>query len=203
MAVKKLSTDAEKKAAIAQRIALCVDGLGGQSKAARLIGLSQPGLRSWVQGEKLPQSIEALGKLADEAHVTVDWIIHGREGVHWLDRLDGGERIPVPQAFIEPRVRSLRDAVAYVVEGRELEPEIRLRDMLVIDRSQTDISRSDGRVFLFERDGRRLLSRAFAVSSTVVEVYTYEKKDRREKIAVADLPRLGVIGKAVLSLSEP
>lgn len=196
-------TDDKILPGIAARISECVRRLGGQNKAARLIGISGPGIRNWMTGEKLPQSIEQLGKLADEAQVTVDWIIHGREGVHWLDRLDGGERIPVPQAFVEPRVRSLRDAVAYIVEGRELEPEIRLRDLLVVDRSQTDISRSDGRVFLFEREGRRFLSRAFAVSSTVVEVYTYEKKDRREKLAVADLPKLRVVGKVVLALAEP
>lgn len=200
MAVKQLSTDPDKKAEIARRIAICVEGLGGQSKAARLIGLSQPGIRSWVQGEKLPQSIEALGKLADEANVTVDWIIHGREGAHWLDSLDGGDRIAVPQAFIEPRVRSLKDAAAYVVEGRELEPEINLRDLVVIDRSQKDVTRSNGRVFLLERDGQRALWRVEAKSSTVIEVYQWGK---REKIAVADLPKLRVVGKVVLALSEP
>lgn len=193
---------------IAGRVAQLVELVGGQGAAAEVAGVSRATIQKWRTGKARPPLIE-MTRLTRAAGLGLDWLVGGREADDapiWLPMINPqsqGERMPFPQRAISERLSQGGNPAIYAVEGRELEPEINLGDLVVIDQSQKDISRSNGRVFLFERDGRRVLSRAFALSSTVVEVYTWEKKDKREKVAVADLPKLHVIGKVVLTLSEP
>jgi phage repressor protein C with HTH and peptisase S24 domain len=69
----------EKKAdpQLTIRITGCVTKLGGQRKAAAIIGVSQPGLRSWIMGETRAP-FEGIAKLADAAGVSLDWMATGQ-----------------------------------------------------------------------------------------------------------------------------
>ena len=210
----KIARDANSRlAGQAARITSVIEKVGGVLKAAEMIGANRGTLSKWRKGEaRLP--LDEIAVLAHAAGLSADWVATGREfspraetaEVVWLPVLNrdrGDEAVPVPRIGIEGRVSNIAAAAAFVVEGREMEPFIIARDIVIVDRGDRDISRAGGRVYVFRRDDRLVLARAFALSQGIVEVYNEVPRAPREKIRASGLPNLDVVGRVALTLSEP
>lgn len=194
--------------AIAGRIATMVEAVGGQGRAAELLGVSRGTVQKWRTADARPPLIE-IGNLAEAAGTTLHWVLTGMEPPERDDILRipvigaGGASWPLPRASVLGRVRSIEQAAIYVVQGREMEPFIQQGDATLIDLGDRDVSRSGGRVYLLRRGGALALARAFAVSLGMVEIYDETPKAKRQKISRDDLPKLDVVGRVALTLSEP
>jgi len=58
-----------------ERLTQLIEAAGGVMKASALCGVSRTTLNSWGKGAKMP--LEAALKLAEAAHVTLDWVATG------------------------------------------------------------------------------------------------------------------------------
>lgn len=205
--------ETKRRLAQAARIGEVIERVGGVLRAATITGVGRTTLFKWRKGDARPP-LDEVTVLAGAAGVSVDWVATGREfspraetaEVLWLPVLNqdrGDEAVPVPRIGIEGRVTAIAAAAAFVVEGREMEPFILARDIVIVDRGDRDISRAGGRVYVFRRDNRLALARAFALSQGIVEVYNEVPRAPRERIPASDLPNLDVVGRVALTLSEP
>lgn len=191
---------------MAQRITSCVDRLGGQTKAAKLIGVSQPGLRNWMIGAKLPQSFEQIARLAEEAGASLDWLITGRErdtgDLKWLPRLDGGAPLPFAISAVAGAVTSIESAAVHIVEEREMETYIMRGDAVIVDRGDRDLLKSDGGVYLLRRAGGHALMRASAEFSGEVRLWSHSDPTK-QRFKGAALAAIDVVGRVPLGLLRP
>ena len=58
------------------RLGLPAKGQGRQTQAARLFGVSQKGVRRWLESEGLPAQSD-WSRIADAVHVSVQWLFFG------------------------------------------------------------------------------------------------------------------------------
>lgn len=68
--------------AFGTRLAIVIRQLGGLKPAAARIGVSSETLANWRDGRREPK-VFSIGRLAEAAGVSLDWLIGGRRG-EWL-----------------------------------------------------------------------------------------------------------------------
>jgi len=151
---------------ITARIVGVVAKLGGQKNAGDVVGISQPGIRKWVNGDA-KASFEGVAKLARAAGVSLDWIATGTGAVEdtplsiviycFLAQADGSpERQPFnedtlvvhPTFFVRHRLDPQWTGIVRVA-GNAMAPTLPDGTLAIIDM----------RVRLFQDDGIYVIGR--------------------------------------------
>lgn len=202
----------------AKRIAEVFEKVGGIVKAAALLNASRTTLHKWQKGEaRLPFDETAV--LADAAGVSLEWIASGRESFSrtdliWLQRFevspDGSVRevtaphwhqVPFWRPFLEAHGANTQAAIAILIDGRQMAPTIAQGSIVAVDRSINDLLTPG--VYALVQGKRLVLTRVEPRFGGSVVLTADSRPGQSETLSGTDTASLVVIGKVVVTLSEP
>jgi hypothetical protein len=220
---KKFGNNADKNQAIpeadpslAERIEMLVTAVGGNSKAAKIAGVSTDTILNWKKaGSRLP--LQEMLALAKEAGVTLDWIATGHDRRPDMSPPEqAGEdfvRIAVYGATAEDTLGELRfqpptafwrnwmneaslvpESCALVMaQDDAMAPEISPGDMLLVDRTQQEMNKSG--VYALLRRNAVLVRRVHVMVNGGAQLIPTNAQYEKEKLAAEAATNLIVAGR--------
>ncbi|MBE2896768.1 LexA family transcriptional regulator [Pasteurellaceae bacterium HPA106] len=154
---------------------------GNYSEFARAVGVSQPSLKRWAEGEADPTRTNLI-KISEVANVSIDWLATGKsqqqaigssdsddsnEDVVYIDDfreflISAGfgainndyyeaDKVAVESNWLHNRRLKAQDCAMFKVDGDSMEPTLQDGQDIIVDRAKTDLR--EGKIFVLQHQG--------------------------------------------------